>query len=170
MKKGHFHIQKKHLIGFLQTISIFTISLKRVLPLKHLKECMKKNKTYVQDSDISTILSSLGFKNITEEWPIRFIDSLPYSFTDIFDVHSRWIRKSQDNIFSEVLVGVNSFNRRVIDIIISSVCGKCKSQASEHIHCINPEWKGFLKKLISLNEQYVTGMALEAKEGMYKTE
>lgn len=131
---------------------------------------MKRNKTAIQDSDIFTILSSLGFKNITEEWPIRFIDSLPYSFTDIFDVHSRWIRKSQDNIFSEVLVGLNSFNHRVIDIIISSVCGKCKSQASEHISCINPEWKGFLKKLISLNEQYVNRMALEAPEGMYKTE
>ena len=131
---------------------------------------MKRNKTYVQDSDISTILSSLGFKNITEERPIRFIDSLPYSFVDIFDVHSRWIRKSRDNIFSEVLVGLNSFNHRFIDIIISSVCGGCKSQASEHIYCMNFEWDGFLKKFISLNEQCVNRLALEAPEGMYKTE
>ena len=124
---------------------------------------MKRNKTDVQDSDIFTILSSLGFKNITEERPIRFIDSLPYSFSDIFDVHSRWIRKSQDNIFSEVLVGLNSFNVRVIDIIISSLCGECKSQASEHIYCTNSEWEDFLKKFISLNEQCVTRIALEAK-------
>ena len=124
---------------------------------------MKRNKTDVQDSDIFTILSSLGFKNITEERPIRFIDSLPYSFSDIFDVHSRWIRKSQDNIFSEVLVGLNSFDGRVIDIIISSLCGECKSQASEHIYYANSEWEDFLKKFISLNEQCVTRIALEAK-------
>lgn len=128
---------------------------------------MKKNKTDVQDNDISTILSSLGFKNITEERPVRFIDCLPYSFSDIFDVHSRWIRKSQDNIFSEILVGL-SFNGRFIDIIVSSVCGECKSRAFEHIYCMNFEWEGFLKKFISLNEQYVIGLALETTEGMYK--
>ena len=131
---------------------------------------MKRNKTDVQDSEISTILYGLGFKNITEELPIRLIDSLPYSFTDIFDVHSRWIRKSQDNVFSEVLVGLNSFNGRFIDIIISSVCDECKSQASEHIHCMNFEWEVFLKKFISLNEQCVIRIAIEAKEGKYKTE
>jgi hypothetical protein len=125
---------------------------------------MKRNKTDVQDSDISTILYHLGFKNITEEHPIRLIDSLPYSFDDIFHVHSRWIRKSQDNIFSEVLVGLNSFNGRFIDIIISSACGECRSQASEHIYCMNFEWEGFLKKFISLNERYVIRIALEAKE------
>lgn len=129
---------------------------------------MKRNKTNVQDNDIFTILFSLGFKNITEEFPIRLIDSLPYSFNDIFDVHSRWVRKSQDNIFSEVLVGLNSFNGRFIDIIISSVCGECKSRASEHIYHMNFEWENLLKKLISLNEQCVIRIALEAKEGMYK--
>ncbi len=108
---------------------------------------MKRNKIDVQDSDIFTILSSLGFKNITEEQPIRLIDSLPYSFNDIFDVRSRWIRKSQDNIFSEVLVGLNSFNRLFIDIIVSSVCGECISKASEHIYCMNFEWESFLKKV-----------------------
>ena len=131
---------------------------------------MKRNKTEIQDSDIFTILSSLGFENITEERPISFIDSLPYSFTDIFDVHSRWIRESQDNIFSEVLVGLRLFNGRFIDIIISSVYNGCKSKACEHIYCINPEWEGFLKKFISLNEQCVIRNALEASEGMYKTE
>lgn len=130
---------------------------------------MKRNKTDVQDSDISAVLSSLGFKNITEERPIRLIDCLPYSFDDIFDVHSRWIRKSQDNVFSEVLVGLR-LNGRFIDIIISSVCGECKSRASEHIYCMNVEWEGFLKKFISLNEQCVIRLALEAPEDMYKTE
>ncbi len=128
---------------------------------------MKRNKTDVQDSDISTILSSLGFKNITEERPIRLIDALPYSFNDIFDVHSRWIRKSQDNIFSEVLVGL-TFNGRFIDIIVLSVCGECKSRASEHIYCMNFEWEGFLKKFISLNEQCVIRLALEASKDMYR--
>ncbi len=130
---------------------------------------MKRNKKKVQDSDISTILSNLGFKNITEEWPIRFIDHLPYSFSDIFEVHSRWIRKSQDNIFSEVLVGLSS-NGRFIDAIVSSVCGKCKSKAYEHIYRKDFKWESLLKKLISLNEQYVIGLALEALEKMYKFE
>ena len=129
---------------------------------------MKRNKTNIQDSDISAILSGLGFKNITEERPIRFVDSLPYSFSDIFHVCNRWIRKSQDNIFSEVLVGLNSFNDGFIDIIISSAYNGCKSQASEHIYCMNFEWKSFLKKFISLNEQYVIRKALEVPEGMYK--
>ena len=131
---------------------------------------MKGNKTKVQDSDISAILSSLGFKNITEEQSISFIDSLPYSFYDIFDVHSRWIRKSHDNIFSEVLVGLSTFNGSFIDIIISSIYNGYKSKAYEHIYCTNVEWEDSLKKFISLNEQYVIRTALETLEGMYKTE
>ncbi len=131
---------------------------------------MKRNKTDVQNSDIAVVLSSLGFENITEKWPIRFIESLPYSFDDIYHIHTRWIRKSQNNILSEVLVGLNSFNGKVIDIIISSVCGECISQASEHIFCMNFKWEDFLKKFISLNEQCVTRIAIEAPKDMHKNE
>ena len=131
---------------------------------------MKRNKADVQDSDIAVVLSSLDFKNITEEQSIRFIDSLPYSFSDIYNVHSRWIRKSQDNVFSEVLVGLNSFTHRCIDIIVLSASGKCQSKAFEHIYCMNCEWENFLKKFISLNEQYVIRNALETPKNMYKEE
>lgn len=129
---------------------------------------MKRNKIDVRDTDIATVLSSLGFENITEERPIRFIESLPYSFNDIYHVHSRWIKKSQDNVFSEVLIGLNSFTRTFIDIIVLSACGECKSKAFEHIYCMTCEWDGFVKKFISLNEQCVVRNALEAREGMYK--
>ena len=131
---------------------------------------MKRNKIDVRDTDIATVLSSLGFENITEERPIRFIESLPYSFNDIHHVNNRWVRKSQDNVFSEVLIGLNSFNRIFIDVIVLSTYGECKSKVSEHIYCMTCEWENFLKKFISLNEQCVVRNALEVKEGMYKTE
>jgi hypothetical protein len=121
----------------------------------------------IQDNDISTVLFSLGFKNITEEQPIRLIDTLPYSFNNIYDVHSRWIRKFQDDIFSEILVGLNSFNRRFIDVIVVSVYGQCISKAYDHIYAMHSDWKNFLQKFISLNEQSVRN-AFEAPENMYK--
>ena len=129
---------------------------------------MKRNKTGVQDIDIATVLFSLGFENITKELPIHFIESLPYSFNDIYHVHSRWVRKSKDNVISEVLIGLNSFNRIFIDIIILSAYDECQSKAYEHIYCMNCEWENFLKKFISLNEQCVIRNALEAPEGMYE--
>lgn len=135
--------------------------------MKRQKTCMKRNKTDIQDNDISTVLSSLGFKNITEEQPIRLIDSLPYSFNDIYDVHSRWIRNSQDNIFSEVLVGLNSFNRKFIDIVVLSVYGQCRSKAFDHIYSMHSDWKNFLQKFISLNEQSVIRNTLEIPKDTY---
>ena len=91
----------------------------------------------------------LGFKDITEEKPINYIERLPVTFENVYAVTSRWIRK-QNGILTEILIGKEHYQ---IHIIGKSYMGDCYNSFS-----IQPNFRFYRKELeeyIYRNEQKV---------------
>lgn len=107
----------------------------------------------ITEDDVSSFLLNHYFKNVTKLSPIYFVDCLPYSFSDIYDVHSRFVRVAKSGIATEILIGLNTFNRVTLDVIIRSAYGECVSKAVEHINVNSGlDWKECLLQLILQNE------------------
>ena len=110
-----------------------------------------KNKRNI---DVSAVMSNLGFKDTTEEKPIHFLECLPVSFGDIYEVNSRWEKKGEKrDVRTEVLVGLST-SERFIDVIVVSTCGICVSRATRHLNA-HLDWENSLTRLVFHNEQHV---------------
>lgn len=65
------------------------------------------------------LLSSLGFKEITKDSPIHFIEKLPVTFGNLYDIDRRFER-IYDDMRTEIMFGIGDKRASQIDIIGNS--------------------------------------------------
>ncbi len=101
------------------------------------------------------LLVSLGFIDITNDKPIKFIECFDCGFNNVYDFNVR-LKRFKDGVLSEVLIGFPavSYARNIINVKVNSFYNNCQSTA---LYCRHIDfYKKEIPRIIENNETYLT--------------